>query len=469
MGRQLTAEQARISAERKLKKAAKKAAALLENSVATASSDGQSVGPVSKTGMILERSWIRIRDRDEGRASFRLMTWNLLAQTLVRRDLFPSSDCLRRSQREPMIPREIFTYDPDIACLQEVDGLDKLLPAVHGAGYGHTYASGRGKRHGCMILHRESLFTKLNEKTIYYDEEEVRNAPSGDDEAAQRRRRGLSMRTKNIGLCVAFSRKDRPSGCIVGTTHLFWHPGSRYERSRQVGIMVREITRFREENNWLDWPIYLAGDFNFQPTEPSYALVTGDELNPNQLSQLESSRLVHFSVDPSIPVTGKAVLDEEGGGKVENDEKGEDDPDPDRVLTDSRRAIPEDGLLDDEELQSLFKAQAGPGGKNHLWSVYDRAMEGVGEEADNVLGAREDLEPGRKGRYEPMWTNFTHFWRLTLDYIFILDPRGPSNAKAPEVLGVLKTHRSENLEPGLPKLGVCASDHVALVAEIETD
>jgi len=311
-----------------------------------------------------------------------------------------------------------------------------------------------------MILHRESLFTKLSEKVIYYDEQEVRDSPSGDDEVTQRRRRGSSRRTKNIGLFVAFSRKDRPSGCIVGTTHLFWHPESRYERSRQVGIMFREITRFREENDWLDWPIYLAGDFNFQPIEPGYALMTGDELTLDQLSELERSRLVHVSLDPSIPAT--AVEDEDEGG---GDNEEEAEKDPDRVITNSRKPTPEDGLLDADELRSLFQA----GGKDRLWSVYDRAMEGISAEADNVFGTREDLAPGRKGRYEPLWTNFTHYWRLTLDYIFILNPRGPSDSKAPEVLGVLKTHRAENLEPGLPKLGICASDHVSLAAEIETD
>lgn len=36
------------------------------------------------------------------------------------RELFPSSDCLRGSQRESMLPREIVTYDADIVCLQVI-------------------------------------------------------------------------------------------------------------------------------------------------------------------------------------------------------------------------------------------------------------------------------------------------------------------------------------------------------------
>jgi hypothetical protein len=40
------------------------------------------------------------------------------ARTPTGRDLFPSSDCLKAPQREHMLPREILTYAPDIACLQ---------------------------------------------------------------------------------------------------------------------------------------------------------------------------------------------------------------------------------------------------------------------------------------------------------------------------------------------------------------
>lgn len=85
-----------------------------------------------------------------------------------------------------------------------------------------------------MIIHRESLFAKLGEKVIRYDEQDVRDSPAGDDEALCLRRRGGTRSTRNIGLFVALSHKDRPSGCIVGTTHLFWHPKAKYERTRSV-------------------------------------------------------------------------------------------------------------------------------------------------------------------------------------------------------------------------------------------
>lgn len=49
-----------------------------------------------------------------------------------------------------------------------------------------------------------------------------------------------------------------------------------------------------------------------------------------------------------------------------------------------------------------------------------------------------------------------------IDYIFILDP--PSHIS--HIVGLLKPHTREDMEPGLPQKGVCGSDHVSLVSEI---
>lgn len=52
--------------------------------------------------------------------------------------------------------------------------------------------------------------------------------------------------------------------------------------------------------------------------------------------------------------------------------------------------------------------------------------------------------------------------QLYLDYIFILDP--PSHIS--HVVGLLEPHTTKDMEPGLPKKGVCGSDHISLVSEI---
>ena len=100
-----------------------------------------------------------------------------------------------------------------------MDRLNKLLPPLHRASYKEVYAAGQGKRHGCMIVYRSSYFEKVCHIVIEFDELDVRQV--GTD----RQRRGSSRRTKNIGLIVGLRQRDQPScGCVVVTTHLFWHP-----------------------------------------------------------------------------------------------------------------------------------------------------------------------------------------------------------------------------------------------------
>lgn len=58
-----------------------------------------------------------------------------------------------------------------------------------------------------------------------------------------------------------------------------------------------------------------------------------------------------------------------------------------------------------------------------------------------------------------MWTLHSSIFALTLDYIFLFPDQVTITA-------LLPTHRTETLAPGVPRKGVCASDHVAIGAEI---
>ncbi|KAG7450417.1 uncharacterized protein BT62DRAFT_510838 [Guyanagaster necrorhizus] len=184
---------------------------------------------VDDRGKIVERVWLRCSEGDGVRDGFRvkLLTWNLLAQCLVRRELFPVSDCLKAAQREHMIYRELLSQDVDILCLQEVDRLEKVLPVLDTASYSHHYAAGPNKKHGCLIAFKNSLYSKVGDRKVEYDNETVRDDVDGPG------RKGASFRTKNIGSIVALeSTTDENRGVIVATTHLFWHPRYTYERAR---------------------------------------------------------------------------------------------------------------------------------------------------------------------------------------------------------------------------------------------
>jgi len=150
-------------------------------------------------------------------------------------------------------------------------------------------------------------------------------------------------------------------------------------------------------------------DFNFAPDDPAYSLLVGNPLNAAQSLHLQMSRVVHMSIDPTVPPSTKKADDEEGDGS---------ETDPDRVINNSRAAVPSDGLLSDLELTSLFANGA------KLRSAYDE-----GQREQRASGAPDDvcafadrvsLPPNRLGAHEPMWTSYTHYWKTTLGFLSLL-------------------------------------------------
>ncbi|KAJ7070955.1 hypothetical protein C8F01DRAFT_1108475 [Mycena amicta] len=249
--------------------------------------------------------------------------------------------------------------DAEILCLQEVDTLEKLLPALQ-LQYTTHYTAGPGKKHGCLIAFKKKSYEKLAERLVHFDEEEIRT------EGAEHTRRGSSFRTRNIASLVALKNISRTGrGIVVGTSHLFWHPRYTYERCRQAGIFLREVAKFQAENQLEDWP-----------------LLVGQTLSLEQRDQLQSSRVVHVSIDPAVPPTVTAPLKEDEEEAV----------DPDRVITNARRALPSDGLLSDDELVAL--------------SAYDEGLKQHRLSAPTIrtFGDRMTLPADQKGYNEPEYT-----------------------------------------------------------------
>ncbi|KAI3621886.1 ccr4 nocturin family endoribonuclease [Moniliophthora roreri] len=426
----LTAEQIALSEKRKKKKAKQ-----------TQSPTDPLLDP---NGKILERKWYQFREAAtlDGVPLVKILSWN------VCRELFPTSDCLKANQREHMIYNEVLRQNADIICLQAVDRLEKLLPVLEKGGYAHVYASGPGKKHGCLVAFHRDSYEVVAQRTIQYDEQEVHS----DGERAFRL--GSSFRTKNIGHLVALKNIKDEKGFIVATTHLFWHPRYTYERARQAGILKREVIKFRNEGNHFDWPCIVAGDFNFTPDDPAYSLTAGDALLLAQEDQLKTSSVIHLTIDPTVAKTSS---------KPEKEEENEEAADPDVTIVNARPSTPADGLLNAQELRTLFN-ESGPS----LRSVYDVGMrlyrQTIPESSGKLLtfGDRFSLPPGRLGANEPQWTSYTYYWKNSIDYIFVIDP---PNVKS-HVIGVLSIPETSDLEPGIPRKDVCGSDHISLSATI---
>jgi RNA exonuclease NGL2 len=126
-------------------------------------------------------------------------------------------------------------------------------------------------------------------------------------------------------------------------------------------------------------------------------------LTPAQEELLERSRVVHVSVDPTVPLTNPFATndDEDGGAQA----------DPDKVITNARKASPADGLLKSSELVDLFVATV-----LRPRSLYDEGQRLLEKKSSPVprCGERIGLPPHKRGAYEPEWTSYTHYWQNVL-------------------------------------------------------
>ncbi|OSX67455.1 hypothetical protein POSPLADRAFT_1042669 [Postia placenta MAD-698-R-SB12] len=361
-------------------------------------------------------------------------------------------------EKSRILPREWLTVQ-DVPSIEtgrtvrvmswnEVDQLDKLLPVLDGAGYAWVYKAGPRKKHGCLIAYRKEAYTLADEEIVLYDEQDVR------EDGSDRARRGSSFRTKNIASLVRLRRSGTMSeGLIVATTHLFWHPSYTYERTRQAGILLREVVKFRDKvsSDGNEWPCIVAGDFNFPPDDPAYSLMMGDPLLPEQKARLAASRVVHITIDPDVSATPNVdTVEGEEGGEVGK-------TDPDKVITNARPASADDGLLADNELQDLFSRSGAP------MSIYDEGQRRLPSSltVNLTFQSRQSVDSSRHGGFEPVWTSYTHYWQSVLDYIFVLQPR-----RLGIVTKIAQPHQADVLTPGLPQKGVCGSDHISLGAEL---
>lgn len=296
-----------------------------------------------------------------------------------------------------------------------------------------------------MIAFKKDLYSLVSAKVVFYDDEHA-GKQGGPPRIAS------SFKTRNIANLVALrSKGNEGEGIIVATTHLFWHPRYTYERIRQLAILIREATVFRERLSATSWPCVIAGDFNFGPSDPAYSLITGDTLLPLQEEMILSSRVVHATRDPSILASTSSSV------KHSEDDETED-VDPDRDIVNARPATKEDRLLEIPEIVEWFSTLP------TLCSAYNEGLYQARRLGTVIptYGARVELPPGRQGATEPEYTSYTHYWKAVLDYIFFLSPP----EKPIEITGLLTPLRSEDLEPGLPQKRISGSDHTPLVAEM---
>ncbi|KAI8049283.1 Endonuclease/exonuclease/phosphatase [Syncephalis plumigaleata] len=352
-----------------------------------------------------------------------IMSYNILAQCLVRREMFPYCDkkSLKGSFRRENITHELRHYQPDIACLQEVDEYELYYRDVfRRAGYDSIYEGGR-KRHGCCILWRRDRFVRHDYQSIQFDS--TQHPPATTNTRCIGQLLALRLRTDlddALGLdqlsledrssLEAGKKPERKRGVIVTNHHLYWPPNAMYERMRQGWIMRQQLIRFKQKHAF---PAFMCGDFNSIPTSPLYRLITGKPLEPDNHKELEvipTSYVVNENANVVAPSAH---------------------PNPDQV-----EFKPYTEFVNDYEEMPPCR------------SAY----------ADYTTLHPELASTEWKG--EARFTNYA-VWKGTLDYIMQVMDEESKNVK---LLQLLRLPNEDMCKPGLPNR-VYSSDHLCIMAE----
>ncbi len=255
------------------------------------------------------------RSREEEKSTLRMMTYNILADLYVSREVEDGSvtyphvyqEHIVKKRRIPMVLAEILAHDSDVICLQEVDGAvydSYLEPAFQAMGYDGYYSNKAScQREGCAMFWSREKF-QIDEALTF----SLREMFEDDDEVASnsKNQRWASMKGINylldshkelrkvtiekIGqvLQVAILKLQncneiQPEKIVVANTHLFYHPMADHIRAMQVYVVCKKVDEVRRKSagTAAPYPFLLCGDLNSDPLSGAAQLLFNRILQPD--------------------------------------------------------------------------------------------------------------------------------------------------------------------------------------------
>ncbi|KAM0019521.1 putative poly(A)-specific ribonuclease [Helianthus debilis subsp. tardiflorus] len=240
--------------------------------------------------------------------TFRLVSYNILAQAYVKSSVFPHSPspCLKWKARSPVILDVLKSLDADILCLQELDEYDKFYKEkIEQNDYSSIYIKRSGRKlDGCGIFYKHKRLELVTEERIDYNDlanlilddssrlEQKERAPETDnkEEVTSPRDHGdpndpyVRLKRDCVGIMAAFKFKyPYQHYVIVTNTHIYWDPEWADVKLAQAKYLLSRVARFKKtvsEKYECTPSVLIAGDFNSVPGDKVYQyLVSGGPMS----------------------------------------------------------------------------------------------------------------------------------------------------------------------------------------------
>lgn len=402
------------------------------------------------------------------------MTYNTLAQTLIRRNTFPdANEAIKWHNRSKVLMREIKFYHSDILCLQEVDKVQWKrfwADALAEADYKGEFFTYPGKVHGVAIAWNTKMFDK-NPITVI---------PIVLDKIKAGGELPTTTRTRSVALIVALKFKcagphhnaNKPNGVIVATTHLFWHLFGTFERTRQCYIIMEKLNEIRNElitsGVCNQWYTFLMGDFNSQPCDPPYLSITDKPVTLNGRSKaiIECSTSYHYSKRRNGELSENSTP-----SSTSEEDDDEEEPVSNEQPTDPRpstyNATPEQTAM----VQRIISLH----NRIPLKAI---SLYGVGYGFVHPENSNPETQNS-----EPEISHRSTKWEGLLDYMFVVKPWNPDAIKSgPETIdtvekdchlyikGYLWMPLAKDMPDHVePHTGEYPSDHLAMMCEVSLE
>lgn len=415
------------------------------------------------------------------RERFKIMSFNVLAQTLIRREVFPTSSAqaLKWGMRRQNLYNEIQVYSPDVLCLQECDFYDEFWRPKVVENPQLNYGGGIWKRKegkkadGVAIIWNSRLFDLAAHEEFEFDDfckqEPYANGGRGSDLT--------ELLRHNVAQIVALRRRVATSpgsegssesaatvcdeGIIIFNTHLFWNPNYNYVRLVQLVIALEQIEAFKSKTG-LHWPVVMCGDYNQSGGDASYeALFERKNLtalwdrHPDWLAP----KLHYSKYQAWIKPPPQEVLDAE----EPKPQPPQNDEEKEARFAFVRRLLQR---LESLELPAPI-------------SIYRNYIEADPNHPDYEA-------TGQSSRFEAPFTSYSPYWAGPLDYIAVMPPdhkisQNDSCRLVPHLL--MRTPRSAEVGPPSPHNvnskripnpvelpnDVRASDHIPIMVEFSLE
>ncbi|MED6107938.1 hypothetical protein PIB30_018779 [Stylosanthes scabra] len=233
----------------------------------------------------IERHWVEAPHQPLASSErFSVASYNILADRNAsqHRDLYVNvpSYYVNWDRRKRVICKELFGWDPDIICLQEVDKYIELSNILAKAGYAGSYKRRTGDTaDGCAMFWKADKFRLLESESIQFKDIGLR------DNVAQllvfeeyllnrslyNRKFGYTGR-EVVQMCESDSRR-----LLVGNIHVLYNPNRGEVKLGQIRFLLSRAKALSER--WGNSPIVLAGDFNSTPQSGIYKFLSSSELN----------------------------------------------------------------------------------------------------------------------------------------------------------------------------------------------